>query len=65
MIFGGDENQDGQVEAEDINDVGNAAAVFLIGYIPTDIYADGQVEAYDMNITANNASEFVYMHLPM
>ena len=65
LIYGGDVNQDGQVEAEDLNAVGNAASAFVIGYFPTDVYGDGQVEATDMNITANNASMFIYAHLPM
>jgi len=64
LIFGGDVNQDGQVEAEDINPVGNDAAVFAIGYILTDVYCDGQVEAQDMNITGNNAAAFVIIATP-
>jgi len=64
LIFAGDVNQDGQVEAEDMNSTGNDAAIFALGYIPTDVYGDGQVESMDINITGNNAAAFVYMHLP-
>ena len=65
MIYGGDENQDGIVESDDINDVGNAAAVFQYGYIPVDIYADGQVEAHDINIVGNNAAAYVFLRIPL
>jgi len=65
LIFGGDVNQDQQVEAEDMNAVANAAAIFTYGYVPPDVYGDGQVEGADLNITANNAASFVYAHFPM
>ena len=65
MIFGGDVNQDGQVEAEDMNEVGNDASAFVYGYVPTDVVGDGQVESGDINITGNNAANFVYTHRPM
>jgi len=65
LIFGGDVNQDGQVEAEDMNEVGNDASTFTYGYVPTDVYADGQVESGDINVTGNNAANFVYTHRPM
>jgi len=65
LIFGGDVNQDGQVEAEDMNEVGNDASTFVYGYVPTDVYADGQVESGDINVTGNNAANFVYTHRPM
>ena len=64
LIFGGDINQDRQVEAEDMNQVGNAAADFELGYLQTDVYCDGQIEASDINICGNNAATFVYSHLP-
>jgi len=64
LIFGGDENQDGMVEADDLNDIGNAAAEFLFGYLATDIYADGQIEALDLNIAGNNTSTFITRQIP-
>ena len=65
LIFGGDVTQDRQVEAEDMNQVGNDASAFVFGYVPTDVYGDGQVESQDINITGNNADAFVYAHYPM
>ena len=65
LIFGGDVNQDGQVEAEDMNEVGNDASTFVYGYVPTDVVGDGQVESGDINVTGNNAANFVYTHRPM
>jgi len=65
LIFGGDINQDGQVEAEDMNEVGNDASSFVYGYVPSDVVADAQVESADINITGNNAAAFVYTHRPM
>ena len=64
LIFSGDVNQDGQVEAEDLNMVGNDATLFAYGYLTTDVYGDGQIEAQDLNITGNNAATFVYKHVP-
>lgn len=65
LSFGGDVNQDAQVEAEDMNEVGNDASVFVYGYVPTDVYGDAQVESSDINIVGNNAASFVYAHRPM
>ena len=64
LIYSGDVNQDGQIEAEDLNQVGNDAANFLFGYRNTDVYGDGQIEANDLNITGNNAALFIYRHVP-
>ena len=64
LIFGGDVNQDGQVEAEDMNEVGNDASFFVYGYVNTDVVPDAQVESSDINIVGNNASVFVYTHRP-
>ena len=65
LIFGGDTNQDGQIESDDINAVGNDAAVSLLGYGPTDIVPDAQVESADINIVGNNAALNIYAHIPM
>jgi len=64
LIYGGDINQDGWVEGEDLNAVGNDAAAFAVGYIPSDVFADGQVEGFDINIVANNAAQFVDADYP-
>jgi hypothetical protein len=65
LIFGGDVNQDGMIEAEDLNRIGIRADAFDYGYLAEDIFADGVIEASDLNITGNNADEFVYAHYPM
>ena len=64
LIFAGDVNQDGQVEAEDLNLVGNDASIFAYGYLSTDVFGDGMIEAQDLNISGNNAATFVYKHIP-
>ena len=64
MIFGGDENQDGQIEAEDLNDVCNMASAFSFGYLKEDVYGDGTVEANDLNLTGNNAASFIIIKTP-
>ena len=64
LIYAGDINQDGTIEAEDINLVSNSAANFTYGYIPEDVYPDGVVEAEDINIVGNNAALFVYANYP-
>lgn len=64
LIYGGDVNQDGAVESEDINDIGNLAAAFSIGYLDEDVVCDGAVEAADINLAGNNAGGFVYALLP-
>ena len=64
LIFSGDVNQDGQIEAEDLNMTGNDASSFSFGYLPTDVYGDGMIEAQDLNIAGNNAASFIYKHVP-
>jgi hypothetical protein len=53
------------VESEDINAVGNDAAAFATGYLPTDVFGDGAVESMDINITGNNSARFVSAQIPM
>ena len=65
LIFGGDTNQDGQIESDDINAVGNDAALSVLGFGPTDIVPDAQVESADINIVGNNAALNIYAHIPM
>lgn len=59
LIYAGDVDQDGSIEAEDINQVGNAATKFGSGYIPQDVNGDGQVESSDLNMTGNNSTAFI------
>jgi len=64
LIYGGDENQDGEIEATDLNDIDNLNATFGTGYIQEDVYADGQIDADDMNISSNNSNIFISAILP-
>ena len=64
LIFTGDENQDGQIEAGDLNDLSNKAAIFAFGYIKEDVYGDGAIESTDLNITSNNSSDFIRTMTP-
>lgn len=58
-IYGGDENQDGAVDALDLIDTENDAFAFLTGYVPTDLNGDGAVDALDLILAENNAFNFV------
>jgi hypothetical protein len=58
VIYGGDVNQDGTVDQNDIDNIYNAANTFTSGYMPADANGDGIVDAMDMIMTDNNASNF-------
>ncbi len=64
VIFGGDVNQDGVVDALDMIPVDNQAANFGTGYIPEDINGDGSIDTLDMNMLNNNAAAFIGAVLP-
>ncbi|MBK6505196.1 MAG: hypothetical protein IPG02_05900 [Ignavibacteria bacterium] len=59
VIYGGDVNQDGAVDATDVQTIDNDAANFESGYVPTDLNGDGFVDGSDFTIGDNNASNFV------
>lgn len=59
VLFSGDANQDGKVDAGDIIAVDNAAASFLAGYLVTDINGDGHVNADDYSIINTNSNVFI------
>jgi hypothetical protein len=59
MIFGGDPNQDGLVDATDMLLIDNDATSFVTGYINNDVNGDGLIDAGDMILLDNNASTFV------
>lgn len=63
-IWGGDENQDGIVDASDMIDIENNAFNFVTGYINTDLNGDGLIDAGDMILADNNANSFVASILP-
>lgn len=59
VIYGGDVNQDGAVDATDVQTIDNDAANFESGYVPTDLNGDGFVDGSDFTIGDNNAANFV------
>jgi hypothetical protein len=56
--------QDGIVEAQDYNAVGNASQNFLTGYIVQDLTGDGVVESEDYSIIENNMAAIISKHRP-
>ncbi len=59
VIFGGDVNQDGMVDAADLVAVDNDAANFLSGYLTNDVNGDGVIDATDLVSVHTNSSVFV------
>ncbi|KAF0198950.1 MAG: BNR/Asp-box repeat-containing protein [Bacteroidetes bacterium] len=59
VIFGGDVNQDGQVDSGDMTPVDNDAGNFTSGYIASDANGDGTIDTADVTILDNNSAEFV------
>jgi uncharacterized repeat protein (TIGR03803 family) len=59
VMYGGDINQDGFINATDLNLVNNVSNDFTVGYLPADVNGDGIIDANDMIIVDNNASKFV------
>lgn len=58
-IYNGDVNQDGIIDATDLNIVDNDALNFVAGYVSSDIDGNFLVDAMDMAIVDNNAASFV------
>lgn len=63
-IYGGDVNQDGQVDTADMTPVDNDAANYEGGYIATDVNGDGAVDTADMTIVDNNGANYVTVVTP-
>ena len=59
VIFGGDVNQDGIVDAGDMLPLDNLSAAFATGYLPEDANGDGIIDAGDMIVVDNNSSAFI------
>jgi hypothetical protein len=55
-LYTGDVNQDGVVDALDIEQLYGAASAFSTGYLSTDCNGDGVVDALDLIVTDNNAA---------
>ena len=64
VIFSGDVNQDGGIDASDMIAVDNDNAVFASGYLSTDVDGSGSVDASDMIIVDNNNAAFIGTILP-
>jgi hypothetical protein len=63
-IWGGDVNQDGIVDAGDMNPVDNSTTTITFGYVPEDVNGDGIVDASDMNIVDNNTTAIIFVMSP-
>lgn len=59
VLYGGDVNQDGLIDSEDMIPVDNFTAQFQSGYIPEDANGDGLIDASDMMIVDNNSRNFI------
>ena len=58
-MFSGDVTQDKVVDATDVSLIDNAAANFVIGYVPEDLTGDNFVDGTDFALADNNAANFV------
>lgn len=58
LIYGGDVNQNGNLESSDMTSIDNLASSFGYGFIE-DVNGDGQIGSIDMTMVDNNNSGFV------
>ncbi|MEP7146624.1 MAG: hypothetical protein ABI792_06410, partial [bacterium] len=58
-VYGGDVNNDGIVNLNDIINVSNSAINFVSGYVNTDMTGDNFVNLTDLILTQNNSVKFV------
>ena len=58
VMYGGDVNQDGEVNQNDLDAIHNSATTFISGYMPEDANGDGMVDSMDLIISDNNAARF-------
>jgi hypothetical protein len=63
-IYSGDVNQDGTIDANDLQVTENEASQILFGYYLSDCTGDGSPDATDLQITENNAGLFLYYARP-
>jgi hypothetical protein len=63
-LYSGDVNQDGTVDASDMNSIDNDASTFAFGYNITDLTGDGATDANDLNIVDNNTQLFLFAARP-
>lgn len=64
VVFGGDANQDGSINSQDVILVGAQASSFTSGYIAADCNGDGTVDAFDLILIDNNAARYVTLIFP-
>jgi hypothetical protein len=64
VVYGGDANQDGFVDAGDMVPVDNLSSGFAKGYLPEDLNGDGLINSADITIIENHAGGFVNKALP-
>lgn len=63
-IYSGDINQDGTIDAVDMNYIDNDASIFAFGYNPSDLSGDGATDALDMNYVDNSSQLFLFVARP-
>jgi len=64
LIYGGDVNEDGTVDAGDMTPVDNDNSLYATGYLATDVNGDGLIDSADMTIIENNAGAYVSAVIP-
>ncbi len=64
VIFSGDVNKDGAIDASDLSDVDNDSYNSLSGYVVTDLTGDDFVDASDVSVCDNNVTIGVYRSAP-
>jgi hypothetical protein len=64
VIFGGDINQDGLIDSDDLSMIGNLASYAITGYNTEDITGDGLVDSSDLAVCANNAAYAIGSAVP-
>jgi len=64
LLYSGDINQDGAIDAKDLIMVGNDKALGATGYSLTDLNGDGVVNDADVQLLQGNASEFIMRKKP-
>ncbi len=64
VIYGGDINQDGIIDADDMVSVDNDASDFMHGYLSTDVNGDGTTSSDDLLLINANSSVFVGKIIP-
>ena len=64
LIYGGDSNNDGVTDGQDLVDIENGATLFSTGYLSLDLNGDGIVDALDLILVERNVLNFVIVVLP-